>query len=163
MVDHVLLRELGVEERQVDQELAEVLGEGDAVQRRGTVLEGTVGNFQPGAIMEGRVIVDGHRVDKAGHQVARDALIRMKPGRGAFVSRGGDKLEHALRAFQLNVQDLVCLDVGASTGGFTHCLLKNNASKVYAVDVGYGQMDPLIRSLPERFQSSRSGAASLIL
>ena len=92
-----------------------------------------------GLIMAGRVRVGGERVDKAGTLVASDAEIDLnRPPR--FVSRGGFKLEGALDHFGVDPDGLVCLDVGASTGGFTDCLLQRGAAKVYAVDVGRGQL-----------------------
>ena len=92
-----------------------------------------------GLIMAGRVRVGGERVDKAGTLVAPDVEIDLdRPPR--FVSRGGFKLEGALDHFGVDPDGLVCLDVGASTGGFTDCLLQRGAAKVYAVDVGRGQL-----------------------
>ncbi|MCW9049201.1 MAG: TlyA family RNA methyltransferase [Deltaproteobacteria bacterium] len=91
-------------------------------------------------ILAGQVIVDDHRVDKAGTQVALDADIRLKGTDIPYVSRGGLKLEKALAEFKVDVQDRVTLDVGASTGGFTDCLLQQGARLVFAVDVGYGQL-----------------------
>src|SRR5258708_23885405 len=95
-------------------------------------------------IMAGEVTATGQRVDKAGMQVALDVtlVLRVKP---RFVSRGGDKLDAALSAFSLDVGGKVCADVGASTGGFTDCLLQRGAAKVYAIDVGYGQLDYRLR------------------
>lgn len=91
-------------------------------------------------IMAGKVLVDGIIVDKPGTSVSIHADIRVKGEGPAYVSRGGLKLAGALEALKISVQDLVCLDVGASTGGFTDCLLQHGAAKVYAVDVGYGQL-----------------------
>lgn len=91
-------------------------------------------------IMAGKILVNTQRVDKPGAQVLVDADISIKGQDLAYVSRGGLKLEGALRALNLDVRDRVCLDVGASTGGFTDCLLQHGARKVYAVDVGYGQL-----------------------
>jgi len=91
-------------------------------------------------ILAGKVIVDDHRVDKAGAQVDCDAELRLKGEDIPYVSRGGLKLAQALREFDVVVKDKIALDVGASTGGFTDCLLQNGAKKVYAVDVGYGQL-----------------------
>ena len=91
-------------------------------------------------IMAGKILVDTQRIDKPGAQVPVDAGISLKGEDLAYVSRGGLKLESALRAMNLDVHDWVCLDVGASTGGFTDCLLQHGARKVYAVDVGYGQL-----------------------
>lgn len=92
------------------------------------------------AIMAGLVYVDGQKVDKAGQQIKAEAEIEVKGQLHPYVGRGGLKLEKALKEFNINVKDKVCLDVGASTGGFTDCLLQNGATKVYAVDVGYGQL-----------------------
>lgn len=91
-------------------------------------------------IMAGRVLVDDRPVDKAGTQVDPGASIRLKGEDIPYVSRGGLKLARALEVFQLPVAGRVALDVGASTGGFTDCLLQHGASKVFAVDVGYGQL-----------------------
>ena len=91
-------------------------------------------------IMAGQVVVNDHLADKAGTQVSIDADIRLKGEDIPFVSRGGLKLARALDEFGLDVSDLIALDVGASTGGFTDCLLQRGARKVYAVDVGYGQL-----------------------
>ncbi len=91
-------------------------------------------------IMAGKVLVDAQRIDKAGTAVNPNAEILLKGEAQPYVSRGGLKLEGALKALNLSVRNLVCLDVGASTGGFTDCLLKHGAGKVYAVDVGYGQL-----------------------
>ena len=91
-------------------------------------------------IMAGDVFVDGQREDKAGTQIATDADIELRGDDMPYVSRGGMKLEAALDHFDLDVTALVAIDVGASTGGFTDCLLQRGARKVYAVDVGYGQL-----------------------
>jgi len=91
-------------------------------------------------IMAGRVLVDDCPVDKAGTQVDPMAAIRIKGGDIPYVSRGGLKLARALETFQLTVTGRTAIDVGASTGGFSDCLLQNGAKKVYAVDVGYGQL-----------------------
>jgi 23S rRNA (cytidine1920-2'-O)/16S rRNA (cytidine1409-2'-O)-methyltransferase len=91
-------------------------------------------------IMAGLVEVDQARVDKPGHEVSPDSAIHVKKPYPPFVSRGGLKLEAAFDAFDLEVKDKVILDVGASTGGFTDCLLQHGAGKVVAVDVGYGQL-----------------------
>ena len=90
--------------------------------------------------MAGRVLVDDQPVDKAGTQVDSEAPIRLKGEDLAYVSRGGLKLAKALETFQVTVTGRKALDVGASTGGFTDCLLQSGASKVFAVDVGYGQL-----------------------
>jgi 23S rRNA (cytidine1920-2'-O)/16S rRNA (cytidine1409-2'-O)-methyltransferase len=91
-------------------------------------------------IMAGSVRVNGQRVDKPGTWVAETDAIELAGGDLPFVSRGGLKLDAALSHFALDVSGMVCLDVGASTGGFTDCLLKRGAARVYAVDVGYGQL-----------------------
>ena len=95
-------------------------------------------------IMAGEVTANGQIVDKPGMQVGLDVtlVLRVKP---RFASRGGDKLDAALSAFSLEVAGKICADVGASTGGFTDCLLKRGAAKVYAIDVGYGQLDYRLR------------------
>ena len=90
-------------------------------------------------IMAGLVFVDGHRVDKAGEKVNRDAEIIFKGEELKYVSRGGLKLEKAMNEFNISLDDKVCMDIGASTGGFTDCMLQNGAAKVFSVDVGYGQ------------------------
>jgi 23S rRNA (cytidine1920-2'-O)/16S rRNA (cytidine1409-2'-O)-methyltransferase len=91
-------------------------------------------------IMSGAVLVGETKMDKAGTLVSPDAEIRIEGEDNPYVSRGGLKLKGALTAFAINVRDLVALDVGASTGGFTDCLLQEGARKVYAIDVGYGQL-----------------------
>lgn len=99
-------------------------------------------------IMAGNVLVDDQPVTKAGTSVAEDANVRLKEAPHPYVSRGGIKLEGAIRSFGLNVEDKVCLDVGSSTGGFTHFLLLNGASRVYALDVDIDQLDWKIRNDP---------------
>ena len=100
------------------------------------------------ALMAGLVYVSGQRVDKAGALVAADAAIELRGETCPYVSRGGLKLARAVEAFGLDLTDAVCMDVGASTGGFTDCMLRSGAAKVYCVDVGYGQLDWKIRSDP---------------
>ena len=96
------------------------------------------------AILAGDVVVNGEPFLRPAATVPQDARIELvRPPR--YVSRGGEKLEHALEAFGLDVRGLVALDVGASTGGFTDCLLQHGAARVYAVDVGYGQFDYRLR------------------
>ncbi|HEX2620558.1 MAG TPA: TlyA family RNA methyltransferase, partial [Phototrophicaceae bacterium] len=95
-------------------------------------------------IMAGEVLVDGRIVDKPGMKIDSTATLEVK-ARPRFVSRGGDKLAGALDAFQLDITGRICADVGASTGGFTDCLLQAGAAKVYAIDVGYGQLDYTLR------------------
>ncbi len=100
------------------------------------------------AILAGEVFVDGRPALKAGTPVSLDSRVEFKSSRPAYVSRGGLKLESALDALALDVSSRICLDVGASTGGFTDCLLSRGASFVHAVDVGHGQIDARIKSDP---------------
>jgi len=97
-------------------------------------------------ILSGKVLVDEEKMTKAGARVPETALIRIKGKDIPYVSRGGLKLAAALREFELCVTGWHCLDVGASTGGFTDCLLQNGAAHVIALDVGYGQLDWRLRS-----------------
>ncbi|MBU4316072.1 MAG: TlyA family RNA methyltransferase [Proteobacteria bacterium] len=97
-------------------------------------------------ILAGRILVDHEPVDKPGTLIPVHAEIILKGDDLPFVSRGGLKLDSALNEFNIDVKDLICLDVGASTGGFTDCLLQRGASKVFAVDVGYGQLAWKIRN-----------------
>lgn len=99
-------------------------------------------------IMSGIVFVDGVRMDKPGMSVPEDAAIEVRGNTLEYVSRGGLKLEKALKHFGVSPDGKICIDCGASTGGFTDCLLKNGAVKVYSVDVGYGQLAWSIRSDP---------------
>ena len=101
-----------------------------------------------GLILSGDVSVNGNPVNKAGILVDEDAEIKLTGKDIPYVSRGGLKLEKAIREFNLNVKDKVAIDVGASTGGFTDCLLQNGVKKVYAVDVGYGQLAWKLRNDP---------------
>jgi 23S rRNA (cytidine1920-2'-O)/16S rRNA (cytidine1409-2'-O)-methyltransferase len=91
-------------------------------------------------IMGGLVYVDGRKAGKPGMLCPEDAKIELRGSQLNFVSRGGLKLEKALREFGVSPEGKTCLDCGASTGGFTDCLLKNGAKRIYAVDVGYGQL-----------------------
>lgn len=97
-------------------------------------------------IMAGVVFVDQQKADKAGQMIAEDAAVEVRGHDIGYVSRGGLKLEKAMSAFPLTPRGKVCMDIGASTGGFTDCMLQNGAKKVYAVDVGYGQLDWKLRS-----------------
>lgn len=90
-------------------------------------------------IMAGNVYVDNMKEDKAGTKIAVTADIEVRGNQMKYVSRGGYKLEKAIDNFDLELNDTICLDIGASTGGFTDCMLQNGAKKVYAIDVGYGQ------------------------
>lgn len=91
-------------------------------------------------IMAGQVYVNGQKATKAGLTVKESDKIEVRGEKMPFVSRGGYKLDKAVKAFHLQLQDCVCMDIGASTGGFSDCMLQNGAKKVYAVDVGYGQL-----------------------
>jgi len=95
-------------------------------------------------IMAGEVTVNGSLLTKAGYLISEDAEISLKE-KLPYVSRGGIKLQHALKVFGIDVSGLHCLDVGASTGGFTDCLLQHGAERVYALDVGHGQLDYRLR------------------
>ena len=99
-------------------------------------------------ILQGAVLVDEERIDKPGTRVSCSATIRLKHSPLPYVSRAGLKLESALDAFVPSVEAFVCLDIGASTGGFTDCLLQRGASKVFAVDVGHNQLDWKLRVDP---------------
>ena len=99
-------------------------------------------------IMSGNVLVNGQREDKAGTMIDVKAEITVKGGQLKYVSRGGLKLEKAMSHFDLTLEGRVCMDVGASTGGFTDCMLQNGAVKVYSVDVGHGQLDWKLRNDP---------------
>ncbi|MDD4179665.1 MAG: TlyA family RNA methyltransferase [Candidatus Margulisbacteria bacterium] len=98
------------------------------------------------AIMAGLVYVDGQKIDKAGQLIKDGAGVEVRGEVHPFVGRGGVKLAHALKEFKIDVTGRTALDVGASTGGFTDCLLQNGAAKVYAIDVGYGQLDWKLRN-----------------
>src|SRR5436853_2230224 len=99
-------------------------------------------------IMARRVLVNGQHVDKAGANVADDDIVAIEALEHPWVGRGGMKLAHALRGFAISVDGKTCADVGASTGGFTDVMLKSGAKKVYAIDVGYGQLDASLRNDP---------------
>lgn len=111
-------------------------------------------------IMAGEVRVEGELRDKPGMRVPDDAMLEVKPT-ARFVSRGGEKLAAALDAFALDVSGRVCADVGASTGGFTDCLLQAGAARVYAIDVGYGQLDYRLREDPRVVPLERTNARYL--
>lgn len=93
-----------------------------------------------GIIMSGCVYVNNQKSDKAGDMVADTSTVEVRGGELKYVSRGGLKLEKAVASFNIDLTDKICMDVGASTGGFTDCMLQNGAKKVYSVDVGYGQL-----------------------
>ena len=100
------------------------------------------------AIMEGIVYIAGQKAGKAGDMVDENAELEVRGNENAFVSRGGKKIEKALNYFNIDPTDLVVMDVGASTGGFTDCLLRRGARKVYSIDVGYGQLAWSLRQDP---------------
>jgi len=110
--------------------------------------------------MAGAVLVDGHRVDKAGTALGSQVRLEVV-AREPFVSRAGRKLAAALDRFGIDPAGLTCLDVGASTGGFTDCLLQRGAARVYAVDVGFGQLDARLRADPRVVVMERVNARYL--
>jgi 23S rRNA (cytidine1920-2'-O)/16S rRNA (cytidine1409-2'-O)-methyltransferase len=112
-------------------------------------------------VLAGEVVVDDQRVDKPGTLVRRDAEVRLKGEPMPYVSRGGLKLKAALDRFGLDVQGAVCADLGASTGGFTDCLLQAGASRVHAIDVGYGQLHQKLRADPRVISRERVNARHL--
>ena len=112
-------------------------------------------------IMAGLVFVDGQRSDKPGTPVAEDAAVEVRGHALRYVSRGGLKLEKAMAAFPITLEGKICADIGASTGGFTDCMLQNGAARVYAVDVGYGQLDWRLRSDPRVVCLERTNARYL--
>ncbi len=113
------------------------------------------------AVMAGTVEVEGRRVDKPGTAVAVESRLAVLAPKEPFVSRAGRKLAHALDHFGVDPAGWVCLDVGASTGGFTDCLLQRGAARVYAVDVGYGQLDLRLRNDPRVVVMERINARNL--
>lgn len=108
-------------------------------------------------IMAGEVLVDGVIMDKPGLRISPDAHLAVK-NKLRFASRGGEKLLAAIEGFNLNIKDLICADIGASTGGFTDCLLQKGAARVYAIDVGYGQLDYTLRQDPRVVVMERTNA-----
>lgn len=114
-----------------------------------------------GLIMAGQVLVDDRKVDKAGTLMRADVTIRVVGERLKYVSRGGLKLVAALDAFQINVAGRSAIDVGASTGGFTDCLLQRGARRVYCVDVGYGQIAEKLRRDPRVIVRDRFNARTI--
>jgi 23S rRNA (cytidine1920-2'-O)/16S rRNA (cytidine1409-2'-O)-methyltransferase len=108
-------------------------------------------------IMAGEILVDGTRADKPGMQIAETSLIT-STAKPRFVSRGGEKLAAALDQFPISAADRLCADVGASTGGFTDCLLQNGARRIYAIDVGYGQIALPLRDDPRVIVMERTNA-----
>ena len=112
-------------------------------------------------IMAGQVYVNGQKVDKAGAPVAEDAVVEVRGKTLRYVSRGGLKLEKAMACWPIDLNGAVCADIGASTGGFTDCMLQNGAEKVYAVDVGYNQLDWKLRTNPQVVCMERTNARYL--
>ncbi len=112
-------------------------------------------------IMAGQVYVKGQKVDKAGSPTAEDAPIEVRGGGLKYVSRGGYKLEKAMATWPIDLSGKTCADIGASTGGFTDCMLQNGAAKVYAVDVGYGQFAWKLRNDPRVVTLERTNARYL--
>ncbi len=100
------------------------------------------------SVMAGLVYVDGNRIDKAGNMTNQESELFVKEPLCPYVSRGGLKLAKAIESFGLTLQGKTTIDMGASTGGFTDCMLQNGANKVYAIDVGYGQLDWKLRTDP---------------
>ncbi len=112
-------------------------------------------------IMAGVVYVNGQKADKAGDMVKEDAVVEVRGHDIGYVSRGGLKLEKAMQVFPLSPRGKVCMDIGASTGGFTDCMLQNGAAKVYAVDVGYGQLAWSLRTDPRVVNMERTNIRSV--
>lgn len=108
------------------------------------------------SIMAAEVYVDGKRINKAGELVPLESKIEIKGKKIPYVSRGGLKLEKAVKLFNLNLKNKIAMDVGASTGGFTDCLLQNGVIKVYSIDVGYGQLDWRLRNDPRVINMERT-------
>jgi 23S rRNA (cytidine1920-2'-O)/16S rRNA (cytidine1409-2'-O)-methyltransferase len=112
-------------------------------------------------ILAGRVLVDEQRIDKPGTSISADAVIRLLGSDLKYVSRGGLKLERALAHWSINLTDLHCVDIGASTGGFTDCMLQSGAQSVLAVDTGYGQIAQKLRDDPRVTLRERTNARLL--
>ncbi|MFT3707475.1 MAG: TlyA family RNA methyltransferase [Archangium sp.] len=112
-------------------------------------------------ILAGQVVVNDQRIDKPGTRVDIDAEVRLKGEVLPYVSRGGLKLKAALDAFHLDVKNAVCADIGASTGGFTDCLLQHGAARVHAIDVGYGQLHEKLRTDARVISRERVNARQL--
>ena len=112
-------------------------------------------------IMSGIVFVDEQKVDKAGEMISPDAKVEVRGHDIGYVSRGGLKLEKAMQVFPMRPDGKVCMDIGASTGGFTDCMLQNGAKKVYAIDVGYGQLDWKLRNDPRVVVMERTNARNM--
>lgn len=114
-------------------------------------------------IMEGNAFIDTQRIDKPGELVKEDEVLRIKENALEFVSRGGYKLKKLITEYQINLSDKICVDIGSSTGGFTDCMLQNGAKKVYAVDVGYNQLDYRLRTDPRVISLERTNIRNMDL
>lgn len=114
------------------------------------------------SIMTGTIFVAGQRCDKAGMRVDKEALIEIRGKTLPYVSRGGLKLEKAINEFDLSLQDKICIDIGSSTGGFTDCMLQQGAKKVYAIDVGYGQLAYKLRKDPRVIVMERTNIREVV-
>lgn len=112
-------------------------------------------------IMSGVVFVNEQKVDKAGEMIKEDAKVEVRGHDIGYVSRGGLKLEKVMKTFPITLEGKICADIGASTGGFTDCMLQNGAARVYAVDVGYGQLDWKLRNDPRVVCLERTNARYL--
>ncbi len=112
-------------------------------------------------VMAGAVMLDGRRLDKPGMSIPENAQPVIKEDPIPFVSRGGLKIQKAIESFQLDLTDHVAIDVGASTGGFTDCMLQHGARRVYALDVGYGQLDWRLRNDPRVVVMERTNARNM--
>lgn len=112
-------------------------------------------------VMEGKVYVDNQKVYKASEVYKEDSKIEVRGKALPFVSRGGLKLDKAIKNFKISLKDKIAMDIGASTGGFTDCMLKNGAKKVYSVDVGYGQLDWKLRNDKRVVNLERTNARNL--
>jgi 23S rRNA (cytidine1920-2'-O)/16S rRNA (cytidine1409-2'-O)-methyltransferase len=113
-------------------------------------------------IMSGQVLVEDRVVDKPGDKTLESSNIRLKKSGSSYVGRGGDKIESALDHFSIDLTSKIAIDIGASTGGFTDCMLRRGASRVYAVDVGYNQLDHSLRVDPRVFVMEKTHALDLL-
>ncbi len=114
-------------------------------------------------IMAGVVYVDGQKLDKPGTQVDLESQIEVRENILPFVSRGGLKLDKAIKLYGIDLGEKICMDIGASTGGFTDCMLQNGATKVFSVDVGYGQLDWKLRNDPRVVNMERTNVRYLTM
>lgn len=113
------------------------------------------------ALMAGEIFSGTQRIEKAGTMVKEDIELTVKSQKQKFVSRGGLKLEKAIKEFNISLDSKICMDIGASTGGFTDCMLQNKANKVYSIDVGYGQLDYSLRNNERVIVMERTNARYL--